>query len=198
MNTEKQKNIRTEERKNVRKFFCFSVFQLSDGTRTRAGFTLVELLLYMGLLSIFLVTLTDLLVAILDVKGESSAVSPVEQDGRYIAARLAYDVYRFASTSNPVAVGASTNNLAITVSGTTTTYYYGLNGTNLQFGNSKGVPATSTLNGSETAISGLSFQRIGSSAGNSGVTVQFTVTSVPKRTAAIEAKTFNYFLLGRP
>lgn len=162
----------------------------------RSGFTLVELLLYMGLLSIFLVTLTDLLVAILDVKEESAAVSPVEQDGRFIAERLAYDMYRAAAITNPSALGASANNLAFTVGATT--YYYGLSGANLQFGNSTGSPATSTINGSETAVSGLSFQKIGSSAGNSGIIAQFTVTSIPKRTSVIETKTFNYFLIGRP
>lgn len=162
----------------------------------KSGFTLVELLLYMGLLSIFLVTLTDLLVAILDVKEESSAVSPVEQDGRFIAERLAYDLYRSTGITNPGPVGAVADNLAFTVGATT--YYYGISGTDLQFGNSLGAPASSTVNGSETVISGTSFQKIGSASGNSGVLVKFSVTSIPVRSGVAETKTFNYFLMGRP
>ena len=57
----------------------------------KRAFTLVELLIYMALVGLFLVVLTNILVTILETQAESAAVSLVDIDGRYILARLAYD-----------------------------------------------------------------------------------------------------------
>ena len=60
----------------------------------RSGFTIVELTIYMALLAVFLVIMTQILVSILDLQLESQATSFVEQDSRYILSRLAYDINR--------------------------------------------------------------------------------------------------------
>ena len=57
----------------------------------KRGFTLIELLIYMALVGLFLVVLTNMLATILETQAESTAVSLVDIDGRYILARLAYD-----------------------------------------------------------------------------------------------------------
>src|SRR3989344_9090196 len=69
------------------------------------GVTLIELLLYMGLLALFLLVLTDIFVAITSVRTETETTSAVEQDGRFIISRLAYDVSRADSISIPPQLG---------------------------------------------------------------------------------------------
>lgn len=57
----------------------------------KKAFTLIELLIYMALVGLFLVVLTNMLVTILEAQAESTAVSLVDIDGRFILARLSYD-----------------------------------------------------------------------------------------------------------
>src|SRR3989344_6301854 len=65
------------------------------------GFTLIELIIYMGLLVILLSVLTSIFMSSLDVQLESQANSAVEQDGSYILSRLAYDIHRAEAISIP-------------------------------------------------------------------------------------------------
>src|SRR3990172_6790072 len=51
---------------------------------SRRGFTIIELILYMGMLSILLAVLSQIFVSILNVQLESQSSSSIEQDSRYI------------------------------------------------------------------------------------------------------------------
>ncbi|MFA5933460.1 MAG: prepilin-type N-terminal cleavage/methylation domain-containing protein [Microgenomates group bacterium] len=153
--------------------------------KKQKGFTLVEMLIYMGLMAGFLLVLTDVLVAILDVKAESAATSSVQTDGRFITARLAYDVALATSISQPATLGASGGTLTMVVGGNT--YTYSLNGTNLQLVNNLG---TNNLNSSESQVSGLTFQRLGNTGGKDTIKVTYTLTSATTRVAGSEVRTF--------
>lgn len=148
----------------------------------KSGFTLVEIILYMALVTIFTLTLTDIFVAILDVKTESEATSAVEQDGRFILARLAYDINRATTITNPLNLGDSTSSLTITVS--VDTYDYSLNNGNLQIN-------SNNLNSSETSISNLQFTKMGNIGGKETISVQFTITSKTQRPSGPETRNFN-------
>lgn len=150
------------------------------------GFTLVEMLIYMGLLSIFLVTLTDIFVSVLDIKAESEATSSVEQDGRFIIERLSYDVSRASSVTQPASIGASGNTLSLVIGGVT--YSYSISSNNLQLTNDLGI---NNLNSSESQIPSVTFQRIGNSGGKDTIKVTFVVNSVTQRRGAgAETRTF--------
>ena len=112
------------------------------------GFTIVELLIYMGLLSGLLVILGNVLSQVIDVQLESQAVSAVEQDGRFILARLNYDLHRAASVSSPATAGQTTSSLVTNV-GTYTLY-----GDNLQLGGQN-------LNSFDSSITNFSVTRLG-------------------------------------
>ena len=143
----------------------------------------------MALLSIFLLTLTDIFVSILDVQLESDATSAVEQDGRFILSRLSYDIPRATDISTPHQIGQTRSNLIMTIAGVTT-YEYKENGGDLQLINDLG---TNNLNSSESTISNLSFQRIANSAvpdTKDTIKIQFTITSKTIRSGGPETKTF--------
>ena len=158
-------------------------------TDYKRGFTLIEIIIYMALLSIFLLTLTDIFVSILDVQLESDATSAVEQDGRFLLSRLAYDINRASAITTPGAIGSSSNTLVMTIG--TDTYTYLLSGNNFQLRVNAGTP--DNLNSSESAISSPTFQKIANSAvGGTKETIRinFTVSSVTQRTQGPEVRNF--------
>lgn len=163
-------------------------FTVHSYRKSGAGFTLIEIIIYMALLSIFLLTLTDIFTSILDVQLESDATSAVEQDGRFLLSRFSYDINRASSITIPSAIGSSSNSLSIVIGGIT--YTYALGGSNLGLTNNLG---TSNLNGSDTAISGLTFQKIANStiAGTKEtIKINFTISSITQRTQGPEIRNF--------
>jgi prepilin-type N-terminal cleavage/methylation domain-containing protein len=155
-------------------------------TTAQRGLTLVELIVSMGLMSIFMLVLTDIVVAVGDVQTESEAASAVAQDGRYILARLSYDVQRAESIATPPFVGASSTQMVLTIGGGTA-YTYALSGGNLRL---TANSLTDNLNSSETTVSGFSIQRYGNSGGKHTLTISFTLTSTATRDTGAEVKTF--------
>src|SRR5688572_12402979 len=111
------------------------------------GFTLVELLITMGLLSIFMLVITDIFAAVVDVRTESEATSAVSEDSRFLLARLSYDVQRASAVTTPAALGGASGTLGLTIGGVAHTY--AVSGGNLQLTN----PSADNLNSSETVIS---------------------------------------------
>lgn len=152
----------------------------------KGGFTIVELLIYMALLSGFLIITTELFASIMDVKLESESVSSVEQDGRYILTRLAYDIPQSSSITTPNTLGSTTTSLVMVISGIT--YTYSINGDNLQLVNNLG---TNNLNSTESKISDVSFRKIGNAGGKETIKLNFTVTSATTGNTGPEVRTFN-------
>ena len=147
------------------------------------GFTLVEIILYMTLVSIFILVLTDIFAAILNVRTESEATSSVEQDARFILARFAYDINRASAIPTPANLGDSNPTLTFTAG---STYTYAISGIDLQLNGT-------SLNSSETKVSSLSFKKMGNSgSGNKEtISIQFTLTSKTQRPSGPQTKTFN-------
>lgn len=156
--------------------------------KTEKGFTMIELILYMGLLSIFLFVLMDIFISILDVRTESEATSSVQEDGRFILARLNYDISRASSITTPANLGDSSNSLVMIINGITHTY--SLSGGKIQLENDQG---NFPLNSPQTiVVSPLNFQKIGSGVigGKETVKIQFTVSSAGQMRSGSETRTF--------
>lgn len=152
--------------------------------RLKEGFTFIELLMYMALLSVILLVLTDTFAAILQVRTESEATSAVQQDAAFIMSRFMYDIARASAVTVPAAVGSTGASLQITVNGIN--YSYALSGSDLTITNNSG---TDVLNGTDTTVSALSFTRLGSGTGKDSVRVSFTVTSKTVRNSGAESRT---------
>ncbi len=153
--------------------------------KAQAGVTLVEVLLVMGLLSIFLIALTTMISSTLDVQNQSQSTSTVTQDGRFILARLNYDVSRATAVTAPASLGSIGSSLTLTIGGVATTY--ALASGNLQLTDSSG---TANLNGSETTISAVTFQRLGAPSGKDTIRASFTVTSKAQAKSGASVQSF--------
>jgi type II secretory pathway pseudopilin PulG len=153
---------------------------------SQKGTTIVELLLYMGILSILLTTLTSIFISALDVQSESNATSAVEQDGNYILARLDYDIHRAQSISIPPSNGATSSGFQVLVDGAN--YTYTIDGNNLILTNNIGA---NNLNNYGTSISNFSVERFGNTGGKENtLKINFTVTGREQRVSKLETKDF--------
>jgi hypothetical protein len=155
------------------------------------GFTITEMLLYMGLLTILVGILGSIFGSIIDTQLESNALSNVDQDGRYIMAKLIYDFHASQSITTPTTPGQQTSSLQIIVN--SQNYTYSLNNSNLQLVNNLG---TNQLNSIGSTVSNLSFLRIGTGDNNDTVKVRFTLTSSASRTKGPEIRNFETTLSG--
>lgn len=155
---------------------------------SQKGVSLIELILYMTILSVLLTMLTSVFVSALDVQSESQAVSSVEQDGNYILARLSYDIHRAQSINIPVAYGLpSADSFQIVIGGINYAYSMDANN-NLVLANNLGV---NNLNNYGSSVSDLSVQRLGNAGGvEDTLKINFTVASRTKRISGFETKNF--------
>lgn len=168
----------------MRKIFHlpFIIFHLKKFQRTKpytlnpipfqGGFTLVEMLVYMGILSVMLVILMQIFFSLLDATLDSQATSTLEQDSRYILTRLTYDIQKAQSVTTPSPLGQSSTSLQIVVDGIN--YSYTLLNGNLQLTNNDG---TNVLNGFDSTVSNPVFTVRGNVNGKPSVSIQFTLQS---------------------
>lgn len=131
--------------------------------KSQKGFTLIELLLYIGLTTVLITVMSQVFLATLGVRLESQNTTSVQQDGRYIMARLAYDIRRAKGITAPT-LGQTQPGMTLVINegGVDATYVYTLNGTDLIL--TLGSDATK-LNSDGSRVSGLSITRIGNTLG---------------------------------
>lgn len=167
--------------KYFKRYFQLTTYNLSQ----KRGFTLMEMIIYVAGLLIFVTILSEVFASIIEVQQESQTVSSVEEDGRFILSRLSNDIQQASSVSLPATPGASSATLQISVNADN--YSYSLQNGNLNLTNASG---TNQLNGFDTAVSGLSFTRIGNAGGKNSIRMQYTLTSKSVRKKGPEVKTF--------
>ena len=150
------------------------------------GFTTIELLVYITILAVLITVLASIFGGIIDGKLESEATSSVDQDARYILAKMNYDMQSASSIASPAA-GLQGSTLQISVNSTSQSYT--LSGNNdLQV--TKGGQSDN-LNSADTFVSNLTFKRIGNGNSDDTIQMQFTLTSkINKRANTTETKTF--------
>ena len=152
------------------------------------GYTLIELLVFMGIISILLVMLSNMLASIIDVRQESESISSIEQDGNYILARFTYDIQRAQSISVPASLGQNDSTLGLSIDGISN--LYSVSNGFLTVANNLGVLQLNSVN---TSVSNLNFLRLGNTADiarEDTIRVNFTVTSRIIRSSGPEAKNF--------
>lgn len=114
------------------------------------GFTLVEMLIVMGIMSILIIILSQVFGSILTTKLRSEATTAVAQDSRYLLTRLSYDIGRASDITS-----SSGSTLTLSVDGVA--YVYALVGDTLTL--SVGGEPPQALSSVGTRITQLSFTR---------------------------------------
>ena len=152
----------------------------------RQGFTIIEFVIYCGLLLIFLYIMTGIFSQILDSQLVSESTSPLTQDSRYIFSRLSYDIGRAGSIATPGAIGAQSGSLSIVISGVT--YTYAPVGSNFTETDPTG---SRVLNSYATQVSGISFRRYGNIGGKPSIRVILTLTGIATPSSGVRSQDFS-------
>ncbi len=147
---------------------------------TRSGTTLIELIIYMGIFGIILMVLSNFFVSTIEIKRESEAVSYTAQDVRFLLQRLTYDIKSASSVTTPSSLGSQGATLVVVTDGVTNTYTQ--TGTNLTL---NGVQ----LNGHNTNVSNVSFQRLGNNGGKHSIKISFIVSGKIRKASGVESTT---------
>jgi len=151
----------------------------------KSGFTIVELIIYCGILVAFLYVTTSIFTSVIDMQLESETASAVVVDGRYILNRFTYDIGRASSIVQPAALGAQSSNLVLHIGASD--YTYALTGGNLMLSSPSGDGA---LNGYGTNVSNVTFRRYGNVDGKHSVRLTFTLTSTTQRSSGPEVRNY--------
>lgn len=156
------------------------------GRLGQTGVTLIEMLIVMGLLATFLLLLATIFTETLDTETQTRSYSAVVSEGRFIVARLDYDIARASAVTTPAAPGDTSNSLVLTIGGSA--YTYGLNDSHLELTDTSG---TADLSSSDVQVSNLSFQTVGSAgSGNPTLRYSFTLTGTAQAVSGAESETF--------
>lgn len=156
-------------------------FPLSNKVNNRRGFTLIEMLVYMAILSVLLVVLSQFFGSILNTRRESESFSSVEQDGKYILQRVMYDINRATSITSP-AGGAQGSTLQI-LTAPSTNYYIRQTNNNIEVQTNSGP--INQLNSNKSVVSNLNFARKANS-----IIISFTLTGSTSKNSGLEVRNF--------
>jgi len=156
-----------------------------------SGFTMIELILYMGLFSILLFVLLQIFASILSVHLESQATSSVDQEANLILSRLTYDIHRAKTVDKP---SFSTLHLS-RLGSMDETYQMDGTGKYLQIADST---STEQLNSSDVTPT-ITYIILGNSGKQQSVQINLTVTSNIKRTGGLtESQIYTTTVQTRP
>jgi hypothetical protein len=156
--------------------------------QNQKGTSMPELLVYMGLLTVLLLILTEIFVSMLNLRLKSQIESMVDQDGKYVMSRMIYDIGRADGITTPAVSGATTNSLSLDIGGEN--YTYSVSEGKIQLTDGQG---TYSLTGSETEIPELIFTRYGKT-----VKITFLVKSVGISNTGEEERVYKTSLGIRP
>jgi len=155
--------------------------------KNQKGFSLIELILYMGILSILIVALFQLLTAIFDIQLESQTTSAVSTDAGYILNKLEYDISR-ADSINVPGVGNQDQILELTIG--SDTFTYSLLNDNLMVDENPAA-TQDQINSFNTKVTSINFHRLSDNLGNlESVTIDFTLESEALRRGGVETESF--------
>ncbi|MDH5533317.1 MAG: prepilin-type N-terminal cleavage/methylation domain-containing protein [Candidatus Pacebacteria bacterium] len=158
----------------------------------QSGFSLVELLMYMGLSMIILIIITGLFASVINIRGEAEKTSSVERDGRYMISRLTYDINRAQEIIEPALLGDSSTTLQLVIDGQTVTYQIINN--KLSFTDSTGTYA---INNKDVNMTIFNVTRLGNEGGKNGIQAETQIVSQNESEGKIESREYNFFAATR-
>lgn len=144
---------------------------------------MVEMLMYMGLLSLLLVVMVDLFVSSLNAQLESQATSGVDQDTKFILSRLSSDIRASDTISLPGFGATPSGMLSLVTSGITHTYAT-QSGKIIYTTQSQ----SDSLNSFESTTEDVTFQRLGNNNGKNAIKIMFTIKSKTTRSSGPEIR----------
>jgi type II secretory pathway component PulJ len=158
--------------------------------RHQSGFTLVEVIVFMGLLTIFIFLLSRIFVSILETQAESISTSTVELESQYLMSRLKYDTSLASSIISPGELGETSSVLGLEIDGQEVSFVVS-NGILLRQMGSE----TIRLSAADLAITSWQVRRLGNEDGKHVLSIVMQLDSTFGGAAGRERKEL-VFMLG--
>lgn len=117
------------------------------------GTTFIEVLLYIALLSVVIIFITDIILQTLSFMIEARNISYLDSDARFINTKIRNDIRRADTILSPQTVGQTTSSVGFVYDGAN--YSYSLNNGALEITDPNG---TYRINSDQTTVSGFSVQ----------------------------------------
>jgi len=152
----------------------------------RKGVTLIELVIYMSILSVLLLFFTDMFATLINKQLETESLSHVQQDANYLLSKFTYDFGRASSIEIPAAPGTPISSLRLKID--SALYDYSVHSGNII---TEHAGVQDVLNSSEVTISNPTFQRLGEGNSHDVVRITFDVTSKIKQRAGYDVTHFS-------
>lgn len=152
----------------------------------KKSFTIIESLIYIGILSIILMVFVELFVSLARVRTENESTSNIQQDSSYLINKFSYDIHQAKEISLPLHPPNESNVLNMTIDGTA--YSYFIDGEQ-DLILSDGVN-NYQLNGYDTSVPEIVFTRLGQDDIHDVIKVNFTVTSRVNNPTGFESQSY--------
>lgn len=145
-------------------------------TTKQSGFTLVELLLYLAVTSIIVLSVSGFLITMLQARVKFQTISEVEQQGQQAMLAITQTIRNSQSITSP-ATGASAATATVTVpTGSLSPTVFDLSGGIIRV--TEGAGAAQGLTTAKVTASSLNFQNLTRPTTQGAVRISFTITSV--------------------
>jgi len=142
--------------------------------KNKKGFTLVEVMLYIALISALVLMMSSFLYMVLGARSKSQAILEVESQGKFVMSQITQTIRNSDSITIPLA-GSSGQILSLTSQvPTRNPTVFNSTGTDIQI--KEGTDPIIPLTSSQVSISGLSFQNISRTNTPGTLRIQFTVS----------------------
>ncbi len=143
------------------------------GCNMKKGFTLIEMLLYMAILSIVILAFSSFLFLSYSSRIKATVIADVEQQGNQTMSIVTQNIRNAQSVTSPIS-GASANSLTVTeYSAPLSPTIFAQTGNKLQI--TEGSNSAVDISSNRVIVSGLSFQNLARPSTPGIVRIQFTL-----------------------
>lgn len=140
----------------------------------QAGYTLIELLLYVVILGSLLGSVTYFFGMTTEARVKNQSITEVEDQGAATMDYITQTIRNATSITTPVAAGSGNSLTIVVPTGSLSPTIFSLSGTALQV--KEGAAAAISLTSSDVQVSGLTFKNLTRSGTSGIVQVSFTLT----------------------
>jgi len=152
----------------------------------KKGVTLIELVIYMSILSVLLLFFTDMFATLVNKQLETESLSNVQQDANYLLSKFTYDFEQASSIELPLVPGAPATSLRMKIDSVVYDYSVVLGNMVVEHAGVQEV-----LNSSETILSNPTFQRLGEGNARDVIHITFDISSKVKQQAGYDVTHFS-------
>jgi type II secretory pathway pseudopilin PulG len=152
----------------------------------KKSFTIVEFLLYIGILSIILTVFIQLFVSLTRMRTENESTSNLQQDSSYLISKFMYDIHQAKTISLPLHPPDKSNTLTMTVDGVTYTYATDSAKNLIMSDGSNDYQ----LNGYDTSVPQILFTRLGQNDIHDVIQINFIIESRVRNPTGNESQSY--------